>query len=68
MGDRANLIHNSFQLAFKGNTNYSNPSALSQYILFTETDYLPLKTFMYHINLIANLLERLPVFKSLAVS
>ena len=66
-GDRADLIHTSFQLAYQGSTSYSNVDDLTEYLTFREKDYVPWRIFIYHINLILGLMEHRPGFEKLSV-
>jgi hypothetical protein len=66
-GDRANLIHVSFQLAYKGSKSYENVDRLKNYLTFKEKDYVPSRIFIYHINLILGLMEHRPGFQQFSV-
>ncbi|CAF0936439.1 unnamed protein product [Brachionus calyciflorus] len=65
IGDRSNLIHNAFELAFLGSKSYAIPNLLSNYLTQKETSMIPFKTFIWHINKIATIIEHRSSFKNL---
>ena len=67
VADRANILHVSYQLAYKGLISYAVPAFLSNYLEVKERNYLPWKVFTYHIDIIADILEHRPSFKQLSV-
>lgn len=67
IGDRANLIHNGFALAYLGTSSYALVSGLSSYMEFLENDYVPWRAFTWHITKIASVLEHRPSFEELRV-
>ncbi len=67
IGDRANLIHNTFSLAYQGSENYFQASELANYLGDYENDYVPWKVYIWHINKISQIIEHRPSFKELRV-
>lgn len=59
------MIHNAFELAFLGSKSYQIPNLLANYLTEKETSIIPFKTFIWHINKIANILEHRASFKNL---
>lgn len=66
--DRANLIHVSYALAYLGSKSYATPALLSSYLELNELSYAPWRTFVWHLNKLAVVLEHRPAFKSLSVN
>jgi hypothetical protein len=68
IGDRANILHDSYLLAYQGSLGYSTAASISSYLSMSETDYIPWRVFLYHSTLIAKLLEHRSGFLSFAVN
>jgi len=66
--DRANLIHVSYSLSYRGTQNYATAAYLSSYLEGQENDYVPWKVFFWHMNKISQLLEHRASFASLKVN
>lgn len=66
-GDRANLIHSAFALAYTGIQSYATAEYLTQWLQYNEDDYVPWRAFMWHITKVAALLEHRPAFLELKV-
>ena len=67
IGDRANILHDSFLLGYQGSLGYSNVALVSSYLSASETDYIPWRVFFYHSTLIARILEHRSGFLLYAV-
>lgn len=67
IGDRSNLIHVAYSLAYLGSKSYSTPAFLTNYLEAWERDYVPWRTFTWHMSKIATILEHRPGFASLKV-
>jgi hypothetical protein len=68
IGDRANILHDSYLLAYQGSLGYSTTASISSYLSMSETDYIPWRVFLYHSTLIAKLLEHRSGFLLFAVN
>lgn len=68
IGDRANLIHVAYSLAFKGTLKYSTVAKLSSYLEEHEEDYVPWRVFFWHMRKLSQILEHRPVFDTLRVN
>lgn len=61
------MIHVAYSLAYLGSKPYSVAASLSGYMRIAENSYVPWKTFGWHMNKVASLLEHRPVFRDLSV-
>lgn len=68
VGDRSNLIHVAYALAYLGSKSYATPAFLINYLEKWENDYVPWRTFAWHMNKIADILEHRPGFINLRVN
>jgi hypothetical protein len=67
VGDRANLIHVSFEAAYSGLKSYLYPSLLTNFLQSGEFSLTVWRTLFFHLNRIALVAEHRPVFASLRV-
>ena len=67
IGDKVNMIHNAFSLAFRGSFSYTRAAAMSSYLLASKPEYVPFKTFIWHMSRIALIMEHRPSFKTIRV-
>ncbi len=67
IGDRANLLHDAFSLAYAGTASYFRASNLANYLV-NEVDYVPWRVFIHHIDKISRIAEHKPSFKDIRVS
>lgn len=67
IGDRANLIHVAYSLAFRGSLKYDTAANLTSYLENHEEDYVPWRVFFWHMGKLSQILEHRPVFDTLRV-
>lgn len=67
IGDRVNLIHTSFELAWLGTHSYGPPALVTVYLELRENNISPWKTFFYHADRIALVSEHRESFRNLRV-
>ena len=67
IGDRANLIHNTYAQALVPTGSYEMTGLLTNYLKNLETDYVPWRVFTWHITRIASILEHRASFVELRV-
>lgn len=67
IGDRSNLIHVAYALAYLGSKSYAIPALLTNYLEAWERELVPWRTFTWHMNKIATILEHRPGFIELQV-
>jgi hypothetical protein len=66
--DKANLIHSAYSLAYAGIGSYARASELTSYLnSIVEPQLVPLKTFMWHIFKLTEILEHRAVFTDMRV-
>ena len=65
--ERANIIHNSFTLAYANKFDYDIPAKIVAYLDYREQDYVPWRTFTYHVSRIATVLEHKPGYYGISV-
>lgn len=65
VGDRANLIHVAYTLAYLGSKSYATPALLTNYLELWENSYVAWRTFTWHMTKIASILEHRPGFVNL---
>ena len=68
VGDRANLIHVSFEAAYSGIKSYYYPSLLTNYLQSGELSLTVWRTLFFHLNRISLVAEHRPVFSRLRVN
>lgn len=67
IGDRANLIHNTFTQAYIPNNSYEMSGYLVNYLKTWETSNVPWRVFTWHMNKLSSVMEHRSSFVNLRV-
>lgn len=65
IGDRASFLNDEFSKAYQGSDNYIQATNLASYLESYEIDYVPWKTYIWHINKILQIVDHRPSFKDI---